>query len=445
MTTPGAPERAGYSILMVSALARFPLNAESEPLAAAYERVRGTSLALTIPLSAEDQVVQTIPEVSPTKWHLAHVTWFFEQFCLLAHDAGYRPFDERYHHLFNSYYLTAGEMHGRANRGLLSRPTVSEIHNYREHVDTAMLDLIGQRSDDPHFAFLVTLGLNHEQQHQELLLTDIKHVLFVNPLGPAYASAVPAAQAKPSVDAAPLRFLEIEGGQFEIGADGYGFCFDNETPRHRVLVVDHAIATRLITNGEYRAFIDDGGYRDPAVWLSDGWTKIRAEGWNRPLYWSEDMTREFTLQGWRDLDQSSPVCHVSFYEADAFARSAGARLPTEAEWELAARDCAVDGNLLDSGHLHPLASDGASVTGGRIDQLWGDVWEWTSSSYDAYPGFVPLAGSLGEYNGKFMCNQKVVRGGSCVTSRDHVRATYRSFFYPHDRWQFLGFRLAKNL
>ena len=429
---------------MVSALARFPLNAESEPLDAAYERVRGTSLALTKPLSAEDQVVQTIPEVSPTKWHLAHVTWFFEQFCLLAHDAGYRPFDERYHHLFNSYYHTAGEMHGRANRGLLSRPTVSEILSYREHVDAAMFDLIGERADDPDFAFLVTLGLNHEQQHQELLLTDIKHVLFVNPLGPAYAPAVPAARAKPAADAAPLRFLEIEGGEFEIGADGYGFCFDNETPRHRVLVADHAIATRPITNGEYRAFIDDGGYRDPAVWLSDGWAKIRAEGWNRPLCWSEDMTREFTLQGWRDLDRNSPVCHVSFYEADAFARSAGARLPTEAEWELAARDTEVDGNLLDKGILHPSAG-GAEATDGQIAQLWGDVWEWTSSSYDAYPGFVPLAGSLGEYNGKFMCNQKVVRGGSCVTSRDHIRATYRSFFYPHDRWQFLGFRLAKNL
>ena len=430
---------------MVSAPARSPPNIESEPLAAYYGRVRGTTLDLAAPLTPEDQVVQTIPEVSPTKWHLAHVTWFFERFCLLAHDTGYRPFDERYHHLFNSYYYTAGDMHRRADRGLLSRPTVEEIHRYREHVDAAMLELIGRRADDPDFAFLVTLGLNHEQQHQELLLTDIKHVLFVNPLGPAYLPPSTAWPQSAAVEAKVLEFVEFEGGQFEIGADGQGFCFDNETPRHRVLVADHAIANRLITNGEYREFIDDGGYRDPAIWLSDGWARIREQDWKRPLCWSEDMTREFTLRGWREIDPHSPVCHVSFYEADAFARRAGARLPTEAEWELAAVDTEVAGNLLDSDNLHPVAGPGAAATGTGIDQLWGDVWEWTTSSYDAYPGFVPLAGSLGEYNGKFMCNQKVVRGGSCATSRDHLRASYRSFFYPHDRWQFLGFRLARDL
>lgn len=471
-TTP-APERPGHPVRMVSAPARLPPSTESEPLAAYYERVRSTTLALAAPLTAEDQVVQTIPEVSPTKWHLAHVTWFFEHFCLLAHDAAYRQFDERYHHLFNSYYYTVGEMHRRARRGVLSRPTVIEIHKYREHVDAAMLALIARRAGDPDFDFLVTLGLNHEQQHQELLLTDIKHVLFVNPLGPAYrpaatpqplhesehdcsvreASAGLAAATHPSVSPAepvpgltgPLRFVEFEGGQFEIGAEGDGFCFDNETPRHRVLVRDHAIANRLVTNGEFRAFIDDGAYDDPAIWLSDGWAKIREEGWNRPLCSSEDMTREFTLNGWRELDSRSPVCHVSYYEADAFARWAGARLPTEAEWELAAHDSDVDGNLLDSGHLHPAAAPGSRPGAHEMGQLWGDVWEWTSSSYDAYPGFVPLAGSLGEYNGKFMCNQMVVRGGSCATSRDHIRASYRSFFYPHDRWQFLGFRLARDL
>ncbi len=458
---------------MVSAPARLPPSTESEPLAEYYERVRSTTLALAAPLSAEDQVVQTIPEVSPTKWHLAHVTWFFEHFCLLAHDPAYRQFDERYHHLFNSYYYTVGDMHRRARRGVLSRPTVSEIHKYREHVDAAMLELIERRAGDPDFAFLVTLGLNHEQQHQELLLTDIKHVLFVNPLGPAYrAEATPppvhgreheqsaqeapadlaAATRLPTVPAdpmteqtAPVRFVEFEGGQFEIGAEGEEFCFDNETPRHRVLIGDYAIASRLVTNGEFRAFIDEGGYDDPAIWLSDGWARIREESWNRPLCWSEDMTREFTLNGWRELDPCAPVCHVSYYEADAFARRAGARLPTEAEWELAARDSDVEGNLLESGNLHPVAGRGTTAASNEIGQLWGDVWEWTSSSYDAYPGFVPLAGSLGEYNGKFMCNQRVVRGGSCATSRDHIRASYRSFFYPHDRWQFLGFRLAKDL
>ncbi len=430
---------------MVSAPARLPPDIESEPLAAYYERVRGTTLDLAAPLTPEDQVVQTIPEVSPTKWHLAHVTWFFERFCLLAHDSGYRQFDERYHHLFNSYYYTAGDMHRRAHRGLLSRPTVEDVRKYREHVDAAMLELIERRTDDPDFAFLVTLGLNHEQQHQELLLTDIKHVLFVNPLGPAYSPPLTAWPQSAAGEATALEFVEFEGGQFEIGADGQGFRFDNETPRHSVLMADHAIANRLITNREYREFIDDGGYRDPAIWLSDGWARIREDGWNRPLCWSEDMTREFTLRGWREIDPDSPVCHVSFYEADAYARRAGARLPTEAEWELAAADTEVDGNLLDSANLHPVAGAGGTATGSGIDQLWGDVWEWTASSYDAYPGFVPLAGSLGEYNGKFMCNQKVVRGGSCATSRDHIRASYRSFFYPHDRWQFLGFRLAKNL
>ena len=430
---------------MVSVPARLPPSTESEPLAAYYERVRSTTVALAAPLSAEDQVVQTIPEVSPTKWHLAHVTWFFEHFCLLAHDTDYRQFDERYHHLFNSYYYTVGEMHRRATRGMLSRPTVNDIHKYREYVDAAMLDLIERCASDPEFAFLVTLGLNHEQQHQELLLTDIKHVLFVNPLGPAYRPATTPPPSPVTGEIAPLRFVEFEGGQYEIGTEGDGFFFDNETPRHRVLVADHAIANRLVTNGEYRTFIDEGGYDDPAIWLSDGWARIREEGWNRPLCWSQDMTWEFTLNGWRELDPRAPVCHVSYYEADAFARWAGARLPTEAEWELAARDSEIDGNLLDSGHLHPVAEHGSRPGAPEIGQLWGDVWEWTSSSYDAYPGFVPLAGSLGEYNGKFMCNQKVVRGGSCATSRDHIRASYRSFFYPHDRWQFLGFRLARNL
>jgi ergothioneine biosynthesis protein EgtB len=431
--------------------------ARSESLAERYRRVRQATLSLTEPLAAEDQVVQTMPEVSPTKWHLAHVTWFFEHFVLGAHAAGYRPVDDRYHHLFNSYYYTVGDMYRRPERGLLSRPTVAEIRAYRARVDDAMQALIEQRCEDPALAFLVTLGLHHEQQHQELILTDIKHVLFVNPLGPAYrALPAPASRA-----AAALEFVSRPGGVFEIGATADAFCFDNETPRHRVLLAEHALGHRLVTNAEYREFIDDGGYDQPALWLSDGWAKIKQATWTRPLCWSEDLEQEFTLGGWRTIDPAAPVCHVSYYEADAFARWAGARLPSEAEWELAAAGTAVAGNLLDAGYLHPAPAAGqaartsaasASRSAPRDDpplerpfeQLWGDVWEWCASSYSPYPGFEPLGGSLGEYNGKFMCNQMVVRGGSCATWAEHMRATYRSFFYPHDRWQFLGFRLARD-
>jgi ergothioneine biosynthesis protein EgtB len=433
--------RLGYRecrrVTMATAAQHQPPAHRGESLAEAYRRIRATTLALTAPLSAEDQVVQTMPEVSPTKWHAAHVTWFFEQFCLAAHQPGYRRYDERYQHLFNSYYYTVGAMHRRPERGLLSRPTVVEVLAYRARIDEAMAQLVEQRAGDPEIAFLVTLGLNHEQQHQELLLTDIKHVLSVNPLAPAYRDdlAVPAPGRT-----GELHFMSRAGGEYEIGADGTGFCFDNETPRHCALVQDHALADRLVTNGEFRDFIDAGGYREPSLWLSDGWSKVLDAGWDRPLYWSEDREREYTLAGWRDIDPHAPVCHVSFYEADAFATWAGARLPTEQEWELAARALPVTGNLLDSGFLHPVSTGAGTYPA----QLFGDVWEWTASSYSAYPGFRPLAGSLGEYNGKFMCNQMVVRGGSCVTAADHIRATYRSFFYPHDRWQFLGFRLAKD-
>jgi formylglycine-generating enzyme required for sulfatase activity len=466
----------------------------AETLGERYRRIRGATMDLAAPLGAEDQVVQTIPEVSPTKWHLAHVTWFFERFLLQSHSSDYAPLDERYHYLFNSYYYTVGEMYARTRRGLLSRPTVAEIHAYRRHVDDAMVGLIDRRDDDERLRFLVELGLNHEQQHQELLLTDIKHVLFSNPLGPAYADLPLPARAA----AAPLAFVSREEGVFEIGTSGRSgasgtaatsslsgsgspgaprvqasaiaasFCFDNETPRHRVLVTAHSLATRLVTNAEFREFIDAGGYSDPALWLSDGWATIRSEDWSRPLCWSDDLDREFTLGGWRDIDPAAPVCHVSYYEADAFARWAGARLPSEAEWELAATEPhgdMIDANLLDVGLMQPTtrvarpASDAirrgrdpvpnapdSATAERRIDltQLYGDVWEWTSSPYAPYPGFTPLAGSLGEYNGKFMCNQMVVRGGSCLTWREHLRPTYRSFFYPRDRWQMLGFRLAKD-
>jgi len=390
------------------------------------------------PLEAEDCQVQTIPEVSPTKWHIAHVTWFFERFCLLDHAPGYTAVNDRYLYLFNSYYYSVGDMHRRVERGLLNRPLLHEVVDYRRRVDAAMLELIAARGDDPEIAFLVTLGLHHEQQHQELLLTDIKHVFFTTPLNPAYRSRERCAGG----DAFAHRFIERPGGRFAIGYDGTEFCFDNETPRHDVLVNAHGLGNRLVTNAEYRAFIEDGGYADPRLWLSDAWSMLERARWRRPLYWDEALEREFTLAGWEPLDPAAPVCHVSFYEADAHARWAGARLPSEAEWELAGTEAPLSGNTLDTGFLHPRPAGGDFAA--TPQQLHGDVWEWTASPYMPYPGFRPLAGSLGEYNGKFMSNQMVVRGGSCASWCSHLRPTYRSFFYPHDRWQFLGFRLAKD-
>ncbi len=405
-----------------------------DSLSARYSRVRALSLKLVETLAPEDTVVQSMPDVSPTKWHLAHVTWFFERFVLESFVPGYERFEDDYDFLFNSYYYTAGRMHARPRRGLLSRPTLAQVFDYRAHVDEHMRQLLDERSDDTELAAVVTLGLNHEQQHQELLLTDIKHVLAQNPLYPPFDPDLPRAPSRP-VDA--YAFDKGPGGIHRIGAEGAGFCFDNETPRHDALLQEHRIGRRLVTNGEFREFVTDGGYADSMLWLSDGWATVNQEGWNRPLYWSEDLDREFTLGGLREIDEHAPVTHISFYEADAYARWAGARLPTEFEWETAAAARPVDGNLLQSGFLHP-------VPGGSAAQFFGDAWEWTSSPYAPYPGFVPLAGSLGEYNGKFMCNQVTARGGSCVTSNDHVRASYRNFFYPHQRWQFFGIRLAKN-
>jgi ergothioneine biosynthesis protein EgtB len=395
-------------------------------------------MALVEPLEAEDCQIQTIPEVSPTKWHLAHTTWFFERFCLLEYAPEYRAANEQYLYLFNSYYYTVGEMHRRVERGLLNRPLLREVFEYRNRVDAQMLELIAARSDDPEVSFLVTLGLHHEQQHQELLLTDIKHVFFTNPLNPVYRER----DFEPGTAAFAHRFIERPGGRYAVGNAGLEFCFDNETPRHDVLVNPHAIGNRLVTNAEYRAFIDDGGYEEPRLWLADAWSLLERTRWRRPLYWSEELDREFTLAGWQPLVPSAPVCHVSFYEADAYARWADARLPGESEWELAAAESPVSGNTLDTGALHPMPAPGDCAA--TPQQLHGDVWEWTASPYAAYPGFRPLNGSLGEYNGKFMSNQMVVRGGSCASWQSHLRPTYRSFFYPHDRWQFLGFRLATD-
>ena len=404
----------------------------TESLRNDFHRVRQTTLDLVSELRAEDATVQSMPDVSPTKWHLAHVTWFFERFVL--EPCGVPRFNDEYHYLFNSYYNSVGEMHPRPKRGLITRPTLDEVRAYRAHVDEQMLKLLDAGGLDEVTRDVLVLGLHHEQQHQELILTDIKHVLSMNPQQPAARTdlLVPAGEAPPAYD-----YAEAGNGIVQVGHDGDGFCFDNETPRHDALLHPHEIGNRLVTNGEFRDFIMSGAYDDPLLWLSDGWATIRREGWDRPLYWDEALETEFTLGGRREIDEHAPVTHVSYYEADAFARWAGARLPTEFEWERAAADEACKGNLLATHAWHPLAANDSR-------QFIGDVWEWTSSAYAPYPGFRPLEGSLGEYNGKFMCNQMTVRGGSCVTADDHIRTSYRSFFYPDARWQFLGFRLARD-
>ncbi|MGH8427996.1 MAG: ergothioneine biosynthesis protein EgtB [Gammaproteobacteria bacterium] len=403
--------------------------------AARFARVRAASVALIVGLVPEDTVVQTMADVSPTKWHLAHTTWFFEQFVLAPYVKNYRRFHDGYDYLFNSYYNLVGPMHRRPERGFLSRPTLAEVLAYRAHVDEAVTGLLGVRGEGDEIATRVILGCHHEQQHQELIATDIKHVLAQNPLVPAWRELPLSGTAEP----ASLGWSEFNGGLIEIGYAAEDFCFDNECPRHRVYLEPYALADRLVTNAEYRAFIADSGYTRPELWLSDGWTQVQTEDWRRPLYWMEDSTQAYTVGGMRALDPAEPVCHLSYYEADAYARWSGARLPTEAEWERAAVGIPVAGNLADAGRFHPARASGNSPA-----QFFGDVWEWTASAYLPYPGYRAPMGAIGEYNGKFMSGQMVLRGGSCVTPDDHVRATYRNFFYPHQRWQFSGLRLARD-
>jgi ergothioneine biosynthesis protein EgtB len=413
-------------------------------LAARFEKVRADTESLVAPLSPEDQNLQSMPEASPAKWHRAHTTWFFETFVLERFDADYRGFDPSFVELFNSYYNGVGRQHPRPMRALLSRPDAHEVGRYRASVDQAVKRFVEQSSDGPfaQAAPILELGLHHEQQHQELILTDLKHAFSYNPLAPRLGSGNRAAP----VDAAPLRFVHFAGGRTEIGANGSEFCFDNETPRHPVLLpVDFALADRPVNCGEYLQFIEDGGYAEPLLWLSDGWTWVRENGIEAPLYWShddDDGWQLMTMAGRRALDPAEPVCHVSFYEAAAFAEWAGYRLPTEAEWETAAADRPVAGHFADRARFHPRAV--SSPGENRLAALFGDVWEWTTSAYGPYPGFRPAAGAIGEYNGKFMANQMVLRGGSCATPAGHVRASYRNFFYPPDRWQFSGLRLAKD-
>ncbi len=406
-----------------------------------FREIRADTEALAAPLSEADQTIQSMPDASPSKWHRAHTTWFFEAFLLKRFAVRYREFDQRYDYLFNSYYESVGPRLARGARGLLTRPVADEISDYRAHVDAAMSEFLGDTAiaQEAEIAALIELGLNHEQQHQELLLTDILHAFAQNPLRPAYGPHVPFVVR----GAEAMTFVAFEGGETEIGHAGNDFSFDNETPRHRAMLAPYRLADRLVTNAEWSEFIESGGYRNPLLWLSDGWQRACDEGWQAPLYWQrvDGAWHAMTLSVFRPIDPNAPVAHVSYYEADAFARWRGKRLPTEAEWEHAAgTQSAHHANLRDSNYLRPLAA----VPEGALKQMFGDVWEWTMSAYASYPGFAPGAGAVGEYNGKFMVNQMVLKGGSCVTPRDHIRAAYRNFFYPHQRWQFMGVRLAED-
>lgn len=408
-----------------------------------YQVVRARSIKLAASLSPEDAMVQSMEDASPAKWHLAHTTWFFERFVLAARE-GYLPVDARWDFVFNSYYHSVGPMHARPRRGLLSRPALAEVLGYRHEIDARIAARFEAGDISSDLARVVLMGTHHEQQHQELLLTDIKHAFWSNPLHPAYRQDL---TTHPTAEASPLRWIACDEVITEMGAapwpEAREFAFDNEAPRHRVIVPAHALASRPVDNSEYLAFIADGGYEQVGLWMSEGWDRLQAQGHRRPLYWHPQEELEFTLGGWRELDPRAPVCHLDYFEADAFARWAGARLPTEAEWEQAAAGLSAEGNFLESDALHPQASQTTSNTG--FEQLFGDVWEWTSTAYTPYPGFKTLPGSLGEYNGKFMSGQWVLRGGSCATPGDHIRATYRNFFPPPTRWQFSGVRLAKDI
>jgi len=412
----------------------------AENLVERYAQTRRLTEWLCEPLETEDHVVQAMPDASPTRWHLAHTTWFFETFVLARWRPGYRPVSDAYQKLFNSYYNSIGEQFPRARRGLLTRPTVKEVFEYRRTVDGRMRELLNSESDGE-LSQVVELGLQHEQQHQELILTDLKYLLSCNPLAPVYRSP-----GKSGANVArPIGWLEFEGGLTSIGFEGNGFAFDNERPRHQVYSVPFSLGDRLVTAGEFLAFIEDGGYQHPELWLSLGWAMVKEHGWQAPLYWRKDgdLWHEFTLGGERALDLSAPVTHVSYFEAEAFARWSAARLPTEAEWEQAVAGMPVEGSFVENGTFHPAADSGSIM--GRVRQAFGEVWQWTQSPYTPYPGYQPPSGALGEYNGKFMCNQYVLRGGSCATPREHVRATYRNFFPPEARWQFSGIRLARDV
>ena len=407
-----------------------------------FNSIRNFSLEICKPLITEDYVIQSMPDASPTKWHLSHTSWFFETFVLKEAVNNYKSLHPQYAYLFNSYYIQAGERFERPKRGLLSRPSVEEVYQYRDYVDKNMVEFLENGSEENFLklAPVIEIGLHHEQQHQELMLTDIKHVFSINPLYPVYLDI----DDKKINNLPSIKWIPFEEGVYQIGHDENGFSYDNETPRHKVYVEPFLLASRLITNGEYIKFIEDEGYNRPELWLSDGAAAVAAENWKTPIYWKkvDNEWWNFKLTGFRKVNPDEPVCHVSFYEADAFARWAGGRLPTEAEWEIAVSDTEINGNFVENRNFHPVPVQDEN---NELKQMYGDVWEWTRSSYSPYPGYKTLPGALGEYNGKFMSSQMVLRGGSCATSNTHIRKTYRNFFPPNARWQFMGIRLAKDV
>jgi ergothioneine biosynthesis protein EgtB len=413
----------------------------AEKLAADFRLIRGRTEALAAPLSPEDSSAQSMADASPTKWHLAHTTWFFETFVLEGSEPDYRAFDSSYRTLFNSYYNSVGDQYPRPQRGLLTRPGHAQILEYRERIDEGILRRLEEDSFSPELLNIVKLGLHHEEQHQELILTDLLHLLAINPQRPAYRLDLVEPE---TFELAPLTWYPGAEGIQSIGHPGIGFCFDNEGPQHETLVAPHFLASRLVSNLEYQEFMQDGGYSRPELWLAEGWTLCQEENWRAPLYWQEAEAgwKAFGLAGMGPVIPSEPVSHISFFEADAYARWADARLPLETEWELSAKEPVPEDNLADADRLRPQSLN--SQPGSGPYQLFGDVWEWTQSSYQAYPGYRPGPGALGEYNGKFMSNQYVLRGGSCVTPRRHIRSTYRNFFPAHARWQWSGLRLAKD-
>lgn len=435
--------------MTTASVLRDPRSEVPEGLSDRFTASRQLTEEIAAPLSPEDQCIQSMPDVSPTKWHRAHVTWFFETFVLSKQPHGFQNPDPLMGYLFNSYYESLGTRHPRAARGMLSRPSAKEVGDYRTRVDSLMGDLLAGEFS-PEVGALTELGIQHEQQHQELMLMDIKHVLSQNPAFPAYLSAPPVTEVTAGESGGP-RWVSFPGGKVEVGAADDGFAFDNETPAHEVLLKPYELSDRLVTCGDWLEFMADGGYQNPLLWLSDGWSAVQNSNWRTPLYWAgeEDNWEVFTLFGLRKVALAEPVCHVSYYEADAFARWSGVRLPTEFEWSAAAVSAAAEAeNLLDLSVLQPRpisvlpACDSSPF---RLHQVLGDVWEWTSSAYAAYPGFEPAPGAVGEYNGKFMVNQMVLKGGCCVTPADHVRISYRNFFPPSARWAFSGLRLARDL
>ena len=421
-----------------------------EQLRDRFHQIRTFTNALCAGLEPEDYVVQSMPDVSPTKWHLAHTTWFFETFILKKFIAGYQSTIPEYAYLFNSYYNAAGDMHRRDLRGLISRPTVKEAHRYRASIDAHIDDLLSNVDETllNEIESILILGIHHEQQHQELLITDIKHVFAQNPIHPVFRERKINSRAERMI---PMQFVHFDETTAWVGHDGHGFAYDNEGPRHQVLIPAFSLGSRPVTNGEYMAFIEDNGYKRPEFWLSLGWMTANEQRWEAPLYWNkrDGAWWNFTLSGFRPVDESEPVTHVSYFEADAYANWTGARLATEFEWEHATMNCSIEGNFVENELFHPAlvaveSALSADKSARHLQQMFGDVWEWTRSAYSPYPGYRAAPGALGEYNGKFMCNQYVLRGGSCTTSRTHIRPTYRNFFQPEKRWQFTGIRLARD-